>query len=221
MPLFKKGHRAAPSRHHFWSGVRPRLKKKCGQPPSRDVAPAFLNEGARSDLATGQTRKPPTITNDTPEPHGAQSKSVISTTTVVEDEPNRKAMGYRKAPTAVRAGCGQHGRGRVGMDKDEPNRKAMGCRKAPTAVRAGCGQHGRGRVGMDKDEPNRKAMEYRKAPTAVRAGGSQHGRGRVGMSPALLHDVYFHQPQGIRGRGRARAGGFPKIPPSPARPRPQ
>ena len=188
MPLFKKGHRAAPSRHHFWSGVRPRLKKKCGQPPSRDVAPAFLNEGARSDLATGQTRKPPTITNDTPEPHGAQSKSVISTTTVVEDEPNRKAMGYRKAPTAVRAGCGQHGRGRVGMDKDEPNRKAM---------------------------------EYRKAPTAVRAGGSQHGRGRVGMSPALLHDVYFHQPQGIRGRGRARAGGFPKIPPSPARPRPQ
>ena len=65
-----------------------------------------------------------------------------------EVEPNRKAMGCRKAPTAVRAGCGQHGRGRVGMDKDEPNRKAMGYRKAPTAVRAGGSQHGRGRVGM-------------------------------------------------------------------------
>ena len=105
--------------------------------------------------------------------------------------------------------------------EDEPSRKAMGCRRTPTAVRAGGSQHGRGRVGTDEDEPNRKAMGCRKAPTAVRAGGSQHGRGRVGMSLALLLYVLFHPPQGSRGRGRARAGGFPKIPPSPARPRPQ
>ena len=98
----------------------------------------------------------------------------------MEDEPNRKAMGCRKAPTAVRAGNSQHGRGRVGTDEDEPNRKAMGCRKAPTAVRAGGSQHGRGRVGTDEVEPSRKAMVCRRAPTAVRAGNSQHGRGRVG-----------------------------------------
>ena len=98
----------------FWSGVRPSFERSGGNPRQGDHAPAPLNEGARSDLGKEQTRKPPTITNDTPKPHEAQSKSVISTTTAVEDEPNRKAMGYRKAPTAVRAGCGQHGRGRVG-----------------------------------------------------------------------------------------------------------
>ena len=65
--------------------------------------------------STGQTRKPPPITDGTPRPHGAQSNSGNSTTTVVDDEPSRKALGCRRAPPAVRDGVSQHGRGRVGI----------------------------------------------------------------------------------------------------------
>ena len=59
------------------------LKKSGSNPRQGDLAPAFQNEGARSDLGQEQTRKPPSICNDTPKPHGAQSKSVISTSTEV------------------------------------------------------------------------------------------------------------------------------------------
>ena len=129
MPRTCTGQIPAPSKHRFWS-----RGGNCGP----------------CDPATRQTRKPRSITDGTPRPHGAQSISGKSTTTAVDDEPSRKAMGCRKAPTAVRAGVSQHGRGRVGTDEVEPSRKAMGCRRAPTAVRAGVSQHGRGRVGMSQ-----------------------------------------------------------------------
>ena len=66
-------------------------------------------------------------------------------------------------------------------------------------------------------EPSRKALGSRRAPTAVRADYHQHGRGRVGISQAHLCSLLSHPAQGSRGRGRTRAGGFPKI---PTRPRP-
>lgn len=81
-----------------------------GNPPAEDGGLPRLLWLSWSTL---QTRKPRLITDGTPKPHGAQSNSGNSTTTAVDDEPSRKALGSRRAPTAVRAWCGQHGRGWV------------------------------------------------------------------------------------------------------------